>query len=82
MNHIVSEVTERKYWDIGDLSKMLNVQDSKIRFWCNYFGLKIKRGAANKRKFTHEDVEVIKTIKFYVDEGYHLKAIFKKLNPQ
>lgn len=81
MNHIVSEVTERKYWDIGEVSIKISQPPSKIRFWTDFFKMDIKRGSAKKRKFTKEDIEKLSKINSFVQEGYHLKAIFKKLNP-
>lgn len=77
--NVYNEVIEKRYWNIGQLADKFSVTKSQIRFWCNYFKIITERTAANKMKFSSEDVDKLSRIISYVREGYHLKAIKNKL---
>ena len=51
------------YYSIGEVARMLNVEESLLRFWEKEFPqLKPKRAGRNVRQYTKEDVETVKLI--------------------
>ena len=57
------EERERRYYDTNEVADMLGVQASALRFWEKKFPhLQPKRDSRNRRRYTQEDIEVIKKI--------------------
>ena len=76
------EIT-KKYFTIGEVANNLNLSTSQIRFWETEFDeLNPKKNSKGSRKFTENDINVLKTIqsllknkKFTIDGA---KKIIKK----
>lgn len=69
------------YWTIGEVSERLNVPTSRIRFWCNFFGVlvSVRRGSKN-RKFNAKEVEKLKIVWYLVSvEKYTLEGTKRQL---
>ena len=43
---------KKKYFSIGEVSKMLELPESKIRFWTEELGIRVTRKVNVKRLFT------------------------------
>ena len=69
------------YYSIGELSKMLEVNASLLRFWEKEFGLKIsKRNKKGNRLYSVKEIEVINKIYALVKvNGYTLDGAKKAL---
>jgi DNA-binding transcriptional MerR regulator len=75
-----------KDYSIGDVSKESGVSQKQIRDW-EAKGLisepvRIKCGDRAYRRFTRDDLEVIRLVKKYKDQGFTLKAAVKKANEE
>lgn len=53
---------EKIYYDISEVAAMFGVATSAIRFWQSEFGFCIKKNRRGERKFTSEDIEVVRKI--------------------
>ena len=71
----------RLYYSSSEVSTMLDLEPSVLRFWEDQFGqLRIKRNRAGKRMYREKDIELIRTIKQLTrDEGYTIAGARKKL---
>ena len=71
---------EKLYYTIGEMSEMLGVPISTVRYWDNEF--KILKPAKNKkgnRLFTQEDMKNLKIIHHLLkDEGLTIAGVKKK----
>lgn len=68
---------DKLYYSISEVSKMLEVNASLIRFWEKEFALyvKPKKNRNGKRMFTNEDIRVLKKIHHLTKEkGYTLNG--------
>jgi len=72
---------EKLYYSIGELSRMLDVPISTVRFWENEFDiLKPMKNKKGNRMFTPSDVKNLKIIHHLVkDEGMTLSGVKKRL---
>ena len=75
------EITEKLYYSIGEVCRMLDVNASLIRFWEKEFDiLKLKKNKKGNRLFTKDDLENIKLIYHLVKErGFTLQGAKDKL---
>ena len=73
---------EKLYYTIGEVSKMLDVPVSTVRFWENEFDiLKPSKNKKGNRLFTQEDVKNLKIIYHLVKEqGMTLAGARKNLS--
>lgn len=80
------DLPEKKYYKIGEIAKVFNVNTSLIRFWEKEFdAIKPKKNAKGSRLFTQEDVKNFKLIFNLVKErGFTLDGAKQKLknNPK
>lgn len=69
------------YYTIGQVSRMLNLPASLLRFWEKEFtSIKPRKTEGGTRKYSKADVELIKTIKQLVKiEGYTLEGAKEKI---
>ena len=69
----------KMYYSIGELSKMLEVNASLLRFWEKEFGLKVsKRNKKGNRLYSVKEIEVINKIYALVKvNGYTLDGAKK-----
>ena len=72
---------EKLYYSIGEMSEMLSVNTSTIRYWEKEFDiLKPKKNSKGNRLFTPSDVDNLKTIYHLLKEkGLTLKGAKLKL---
>lgn len=72
----------KKYYKIGEVSAMLDVSISTLRFWEDTFEqLEPFRTPGGTRKYRPEDVEMCKLIKHLLrDKGYSLEYAKKALD--
>lgn len=63
---------KKRYYSIGEVADMLNVNPSLIRFWEKEFDIiKPKKNRKGNRLFTASDIENLKFIYFLVKEKAH-----------
>lgn len=68
-NKVITGEIVRRYpttYSIRQVSEMIGESTSAIRFWCDEFGIKTKRGPNNVRMFTDENLFLLKDIKNYM----------------
>ena len=72
---------EKQYYKIGEVSAMLDIPISTLRFWEDTFEqLDPFRTPGGTRKYRSEDVEMCKLIKHFLrDRGYSLEYAKKEL---
>ena len=70
------DLPEKRYYGIGEVAKVFDVNTSLIRFWEKEFDvLKPKKNAKGNRKFTPEDIKNLKLIFHLVKErGFTLEG--------
>lgn len=73
---------EKLYYSIGEVSRMLNVPVSTVRFWENEFDiLKPMKNKKGNRMFTATDIKNLLIIHRLVkEEGMTLSGVKRKLN--
>lgn len=74
-------IVDKLYYTIGEVSKMLDVKPSLIRYWESEFALlNPKKRSNGNRSFTVKDIETLKLIYHLVKEkGYTLDGARKRL---
>jgi len=77
----MSEKDNKLYYSIGEISKILNVNNSLIRFWGKEFDiLKPKKNTRGNRVFTKNDLENILLIHHLLKEKkYTIQGAKKKI---
>lgn len=77
----MDDEVEKLYFTIGEVSEMLNLSHSQIRFWEKEFSqLKPNKTAGGTRKFSHGDIDTLKLIRQLLKEqGYTLEGAKEKL---
>ena len=70
------ELSEKRYYGIGEVAKAFSVNTSLIRFWEKEFDIiKPKKNAKGDRKFTQEDIKNLELIFHLVKErGFTLEG--------
>jgi DNA-binding transcriptional MerR regulator len=80
------EIIEKRYMTIGEVSEMLDVNPSLIRFWEQEFPqLTPRKNRKGNRIYTQEDLETLRNIYYLVKvRKFTLKGAREKLkaNPQ
>lgn len=73
---------EKLYYSIGEVSKMLNVPVSTVRFWENEFNiLKPIKNKKGNRMFTPDDIRNIKIIHHLLkEEGMTIPGVKRRLS--
>lgn len=76
-----AELLEKLYYSMGDVSTMMNVAPSLLRFWEKEFEvLAPKKNKKGNRLYTKSDIETIKLIYFLTKEqGHTLQGAKEKL---
>jgi DNA-binding transcriptional MerR regulator len=74
-------LTDKRYYKIGEVAKAFNLNTSHIRFWEKEFDIiKPKKNAKGNRLFTKEDINNFKLIYNLVKErGFTLEGAKNKL---
>ena len=67
---------DKRYYKIKEVSEILNLPQSTLRFWETQFPLlKPKRNDGGTRFYTPGDIEVLKMIKYLIkDKGLKIEA--------
>ncbi len=72
---------KKLYYSISEVESILGITQSNIRFWLSKMQYPVGRTKRNERKFTPEDIEVLKEMKRLVKvEYYSLHGALLKLN--
>jgi DNA-binding transcriptional MerR regulator len=74
-----------KYYSIGQVAEMLNENTSLVRYWSNKFPrhFKLPRSPKGNRRYTEDDIAVLKRIQHLVDiEGLTLAGVEKMLSEE
>lgn len=61
-------MTNIKYYKIGEVCRILNIQPHVLRYWEKEFPQLSPKRISNQRIYTQEDLELIKTIKALLSE--------------
>ena len=73
-------VPAKRFYKIGEVSKLIGEPASTIRFWEKEFKqLKPKKNNKGQRVFSDKDIEILKFIKSERDKGLTLEGIKRKL---
>lgn len=61
----------KKYYKIGDVSELLDLPQSTLRFWEHEFSeLRPRRSDKGIRRYTPNDIDILRVIKFLIkDKG-------------
>ncbi|MBH76318.1 MAG: MerR family transcriptional regulator [Flavobacteriales bacterium] len=72
---------EKLYYSIGEISKILNISTSKIRFWEKEFNtVNPKKNKKGNRLFTKKDINKIKLIQHLLeDKKYTIQGAKNKI---
>lgn len=71
-----SEIPDKLYFKIGEVSKLAGVVPHVLRYWESEFdAIKPRRTNANQRMYKRDDVDLILTIKTLLhDQGYTISG--------
>ena len=62
---------KKVYWSVVEVAAMFHVAPSMIRYWCEYFNIKVYKKRKNLAQLTEKDIEQIQLIyKLIKVEGY------------
>ena len=71
-------MTVKKTYSIGDLSELVGISKRQLRNWetLGYIQepMRIRYGKRHYRRYSKDDLKLIKKIKFFLDQGYTLKS--------
>ncbi|WP_289732483.1 MerR family transcriptional regulator [uncultured Duncaniella sp.] len=75
------DITSKKYYKISEVSEMLGLPMSTLRFWENHFPtINPRRSDRGTRFYTPRDIEAIRMIAYLVkDKGMKLEAAQEEL---
>ena len=78
---MINQLTEKLYYNIGEISNAFGVKPSLIRFWEKEFNIiNPKKSSKGTRKFSIKDVEKINLIYSLVKKkGYTLEGAKKQI---
>lgn len=74
-------MSDKLYYSIGEVSKMLDVNPSLLRFWETEFPqIKLRKNNKGNRLYTIEDIELLKRIYHLTREcGFTLEGVREQL---
>lgn len=64
---------EKEQWSTSEVAKALGVSPSLVRTWIAYMAWEVRRNTEGHRIFSPEDVDQLKHLKAWLDEGHSLK---------
>lgn len=72
---MISDLT-KKYYKIKEVSEIIGVPQTTLRFWEKEFDeIQPKRNSHNRRYFTPKDIDTLRIIKFLIkDKGLKIEA--------
>ena len=62
-----------EHWSTSEVAKSLGVSPSLVRTWISYMNWEVRRSADGHRIFSQTDVEQLKSLKAWLDEGHTLR---------
>jgi DNA-binding transcriptional MerR regulator len=73
--------TDKRYYRIGDVSDMLGLPQSTLRFWETQFSIAVpRRNDKGTRLYTPKDIENLRMLKFLLhDKGLRIEAAREEL---
>lgn len=73
--------TDKRYYRIGDVSDMLGLPQSTLRFWETQFSIAVpRRNDKGTRLYTPKDIENLRMLKFLLhDKGPRIEAAREEL---
>ncbi len=76
------EKSPKLYYDTNEVAEMVGCQASALRFWEKKFPhLNPKRDSRNRRRYTMDDIEVVKKIMYQrEDQGRTIKGAREQMN--
>jgi DNA-binding transcriptional MerR regulator len=76
-----SDDLDKKYYKIREVSEILNIPASTLRFWESQFSIiKPHRNGHGTRFYTPSDIETIRMIQYLVkDKGMKLEAVQEQI---
>jgi len=79
-NVMETEKTHKEYYSMGEVSSMLSMNPSAIRFYIKEFEIQTRKNSKGNHLFTEEDIKRIRTIQKLVrEEGYTLSGAKERL---
>lgn len=81
---LTREEPKAGWMSISELSKNLNIEQYTLRNWEKILDIPISHrvGSKNTRYYDRKAILTFERIKFYVNDGYKLKNIHKKLEAE
>ncbi len=74
------ESNDKFYFSIGEVSEILNLPISQLRFWSGEFDLNVRKNRKGDRLYQQEDIEKLKKIKQLLkEEGFTIEGAKKKI---
>ncbi|MFN3430819.1 MAG: MerR family transcriptional regulator [Candidatus Sericytochromatia bacterium] len=70
----------KDHWSTSEVAKELGVSPSLVRTWISYMNWEVRRNAEGHRVFIQEDIEQLRTLKAWLDEGNSLKEFRRERN--
>ncbi len=67
------------WYTIEQVSEMVGVHKSTLRYWGKIFKIDTPRSAGGQRRYPVDQVELLKTIKAHYDSGYSVKGVRMQL---
>ncbi len=76
----MSDIPDKLYFRIGDVSRIIGVKPYVLRYWETEFKFEPYKRSSKQRIYSRKDVELIKEIKrLLYDERYTIEGAKKKL---
>ncbi len=78
-NHYFCIMKSKLFYTINEVSEMLDLPSSTLRYWEKEFNvLKPRRTSAGIRRYTEKEIEFLKKIHYFTKEcGYSLEGVRK-----
>ena len=71
-------MNKNKHYLISDASRQVQVEAHVLRYWEDELGLPIPRNELGHRYYTEFHIQLFRQIKQLKEQGYQLKAIWKR----
>lgn len=73
MGAVMMTEMSKDQWSTSEVAKELGVSPSLVRTWISYMNWEVRRNAEGHRIFSREDLEQLRTMKAWLDEGNSIK---------
>ena len=73
MGAVMMTEMSKDQWSTSEVAKELGVSPSLVRTWISYMNWEVRRNAEGHRVFSQEDIEQLRTMKAWLDEGNSIK---------